>query len=292
MASEEVATSSAQEHYAAAVKAYEEKNWQELLRQSMIVVLNFEGTPFHMDALFYLGVAHFNLQDYELANKHFSEYLKAQTALKYFREAIDYKFQIAENFREGAKRHIAGIKAFPKWMAADEDAVKIYDEVISALPSDDLAAKSLLGKSKIQLANEDYTASIETLQTLIRRFRKHALAPDAYVQIAKVYLTECQSEYPDADFIDLAEINLRKFRQDFPSDERVITVERMFYDMQEVYAKSFYDIGQFFERTKKPHAAVIYYHKIIKTYPNSKSAELSKARLKKLRPALQDEKIQ
>ncbi len=289
VASEEVATTSAQDHYAAAIKALEEKNWQELLRQSTIVMVNFEGTPFHTDALFYLGVAHFNLQDYDLANKHFSEYLKVQTALKHFREAIEYKFQIAENFRQGAKRHLAGVAAFPKWMSADEDAIKIYDEVISALPSDDLAARSLLGKSMIQLDDDDFTASIETLQTLIRRFRKHTLAPDAYVQIAKVYLTECKSEYPDADFIDLAEINLRKFRQDFPSDDRIATVEQMFYDMQEVYAKSFYDIGQFFERTKKPHAAVLYYHKIVKTYPNSKSAELSRARLKKLRPPLEHE---
>ncbi|MBS0615084.1 MAG: outer membrane protein assembly factor BamD [Verrucomicrobia bacterium] len=292
VSSEEVATSTAQEHYAAAVKAYEEKNWKELLKQATIVTVNFEGTPYHTDALHFIGIAHFHLEDYELANNHFSDYLKVQTALKYFRETIEYKFQIAEHFRKGAKRHIAGVASLPKWMSADEDAVKIYDEVISALPSDDLAARSLLGKAKIQLKNEDFTASIETLQTLIRRFRKHALAPKAYVQIAKVYLTECQVQYPDADFIDLAEINLRKFRQDFPSDERVVTVEHMFYDMQEVYAKSFYEIGQFFERTKKPHAAVLYYHKIIKAYPNSRSAELSKARLKKLRPPLDNETSQ
>jgi outer membrane protein assembly factor BamD (BamD/ComL family) len=54
--------------------------------------------------------------------------------------------------------------------------------------------------------------------------------------------------------------------------------------MQEVYAKSFYEIGQFYERTKKPHASVLYYSKIIKTFPNTKSAELSKKRLKVLRP--------
>ncbi len=98
-------------------------------------------------------------------------------------------------------------------------------------------------------------------------------------------MTQCQEQYPDADFLDLAEINLRKFRQDFPSDERVAIVETMFADMQEIYARCFYEIGQFFERTKKPHASVLYYSKIIKTYPNTKSAELSKERLRALKPA-------
>ena len=53
---------------------------------------------------------------------------------------------------------------------------------------------------------------------------------------------------PDTDFLDLAEINLRKFRQDFPTDERLSKAEELLRAMQEVYADSFFEIGQFFER--------------------------------------------
>ena len=58
----------------------------------------------------------------------------------------------------------------------------------------------------------------------------------------------------------------------------------MYSEMLELYAQNFYEIGQFFERTKKPQAAVIYYAKIIKNYPTTKSAEISKKRLSVLRP--------
>jgi outer membrane protein assembly factor BamD (BamD/ComL family) len=51
-----------------------------------------------------------------------------------------------------------------------------------------------------------------------------------------------------------------------------------------VFAESFYEIAQFYERAKKPHASILYYSKIIKSYPNTKSAELSKKRLNVLRP--------
>lgn len=282
---EQVATKSVQEHYSLTMEAYEKEDWSELIRQATIVIKNFPGTPFVQESMFYLGAGYFHLEDYEMANKQLSHYLKKQTALQHFREAIELKFYIAEKFKEGARRHVLGWEALPKWMPAYEESLKIYEEVISALPNDDLAAKALFGKAELQIADEEYKTAIETYQTLIRRFPKNGLAPDAYVQIAKVYLTQCQEQYPDSDFLDLAEINFRKFLQDFPSDERLAVVESMYADMQEIYARSFYEIGQFFERTKKPHASVLYYSKIIKTYPNTKSAELSKERLRDLKPA-------
>lgn len=226
----------------------------------------------------------FHKEDYDIANHYLTTYLKKQTALQHFREAIELKFQIADRFGNGYKKHIGGIALLPRWAPAKEEAIEIYDEVINALPNDDLAAKALFGKGKVILDDDEYSSSIEVFQTLIRRFPKHALAPDAYIEIAKVYLLESKERYPDADFLDLATLNLKKFRQDFPSDERLDVAENILADMQEVYAKSFYEIAKFYERTKKPHASVLYYSKIVKAFPNTKTAELSKKRLNVLRP--------
>lgn len=276
---ENVATLSVQDHYTAGLEAYQTQQWPEALRQMNIVVTNFSETPFYQEAIFYIGAINFHLGEYELANKKFNSYLKKQTALSHFREAIEFKFQIAEMYKNGAKRHMMGLKALPKWIPAQDEALRIYDEVITALPNDPLAAQALFGKALLQLEEDDYAGSIETHQTLIRRFPKHVLAPDAYVQIAQVYLKQAQDTYPDIDYLDLAEINLKKFRQDFPSDDRVALSENYVEQMREIYGNSLYEIGQFFERTKKPHAAVIYYTKIAKTYPKTVSAEHSRRRL-------------
>ncbi len=282
---EEVATLSVQDHHSLLLEAVQEENHQEVIRQATIIIKNFPDTPFHQESFYFMGSAYFGLQDYDIANQHLSTYLRKQTALQHFRDAIELKFQIAEKFRHGSKKHIGGVELLPKWMPAKDIALKIYDEVISALPNDDLAAKALYGKGVIQCEDEEFTASVETYQTLIRRFPKHPLAPDAYVEITRVYLIQSQEKYPDADYLDLASINLRKFRQDFPMDLRVEEAEKIFGSMQEVFAESFYEIAQFYERAKKPHASILYYSKIIKSFPNTKSAELSKKRLNVLRPS-------
>lgn len=276
---------SPQEHYSLILNAAEKEDWKEVQKQALIVIENFPNTHFHQEAFFYLGSAYFHQKEYELASKQISIYLKKHSALQHFQEAIDLKFQIAEQFKDGAKKHLMGWDALPKWLPASSEALKLYEEVISALPNDHIAAKALYGKASIEMLDEEFEKAIESYTSLIRRFPQHPLTPEAYVQIGKIYLTECQEKYPDTNFLDLAQINLRKFEQEFSTDERVEAARKMVEEMKEVYANSFYEIAQFFERTKKTNASLIYYTKIIKHYPNTKSAELSQHRLNVLRPS-------
>jgi outer membrane protein assembly factor BamD (BamD/ComL family) len=275
----ELPTMSVQEHYSAAVEAYQKKDWEELIHQATVITKNFPATPFANESLFYLGVGYFNLKEFETANKHLSTYLKRNATPKHFEEAIQYKFSIAERFQNGSKKRVMGWENMPKIVPAVEDAMEIYEEVITALPHDDLAAKALFGKAQLLFREEEYKSSVEAYQTIIRRFPKNSLAAESYIGIGEVYLTQCKKQYPDPDFLDLAEINLRKFRLDFPGEDRIVAAEKMLLDMQEVYAQSFYETGQFFERTKKPHASIIYYNKILTNYPGTHAAKLSEKRL-------------
>ncbi len=278
----EMATLSVQEHFSLLMQAYEKQEWDELIRQATIISKNFSGSSFAQEAIFFQGVGHFHLREYDLANKNLSLYLKKEATSKHFEEAIDYKFQIAQKYQGGSKKHILGFEAMPKWVPAKEDALAIYDEVIAALPHHELGALSLFGKAQLHFEQEEYQQSIESLQTLIRRFPKHQLAPESYLEISKVYLTQVKREFADPDLLDLAEINLKKFRQDFPSESRIEQAEQLLHDMQEIYAHTLYETGRFYERTKKPKAAIIYYSKVIAKYPATKSAHNSTKRLQAL----------
>ncbi|MBS0620305.1 MAG: outer membrane protein assembly factor BamD [Verrucomicrobia bacterium] len=281
--SEEVATLSVQEHYSAMMDAYQTRDFEETVAQALVVIRNFPATPFASEAYYYLGMGYFELGELEYANRFLGTYLKKQSTPKFFEEAIECKFKIGEKYHHGAKRHILGWEAMPKWVPAREEAVSIYDEVITALPHHDLAAKALFGKAELLLKDEEYKSSIETYQTLIRRFPKHALAPESYIGIGHVYLVQSKNEYPDQDFLDLSEINLRKFRQDFPGEERVAVAEEMLQEMREIFASDLYDTARFYERTHKPHAAEIYYTRILAKYPQTSVAENATRRMGQLR---------
>lgn len=279
---ETVATESVHEHYSAILKAHQEKAWKNLEKEANIVIKNFSTSPFGRDATYFLALAYFYQEEYDMANLKLTNYLTHEATPRFFEDAIRYKFEIAEHFRNGARKHLMGFKSMPKWAPAGEDAIAIYDEVISALPHSDLAAQSLFGKAQVQAKREDYRAAIESYQTVIRRFSKHPLAVESYIGIGQIYLVQSETEYPDPDFLDLAELNLRKFRASFPGEEKIQVAVSNLEKMEEHYASSLFETASFYERTKKLGAAKIYYTKIVASFPKSQIAKKSQDRLETL----------
>ncbi len=269
-------------YYASIIEHYQSENWQKLAWKCEDLIADFPTNPFAREALYYLGVAEYKLGDYEYANRAFSDYLKEELTPKFFDQTIRYKFELATEFDGGSRIHLFGWNKMPKWLPAYEEAIEIYDEVITTMPRDDLAAKSLYRKGVLLLRMEEYKKSIDAFQTLCRRFPKHPLAPDGYVGISDVYLTECKSDFPDSNKLELAEINLRKFRTHFPSEPRIEEAEKRLRGMKEELANDLLEIAEFYERTKKGKAAAIYYATILKKYPETKAAKKSEKRLKVL----------
>lgn len=273
---------SVQEYYAYMQEAIDDEDWKAAIDYGQIVLYNFPDSPLVKEIPFYLGMAYYKLEQYELSNDTLSKYLRQATSPKHFEEAIETKFTIAEMYREGKKKRLFGSEKMPAIVPAREDALVIYDEVITTLPHHEITTKALLGKAEVQAYFEDFKPSIETLQFLIRRFPKHESAAEAYLRINKVYLQECKMNHLDLDLLDLAEVNLRKFRLAFPREARVGEAEKALTEMQEVFAVNLLETGEFFQRRKQPDAAIIYFSKIVAKYPKSQASLKAREKLEEL----------
>lgn len=273
------ATLSLEEHYAKAIKAIETKQWGEALLHFQIIIWSFPCSAYATDALYYTGIAYFHLREYEFANRQFSCYLKEETVPKFFEEVFCYKFAIAEKFRKGACKRLFGIENLPRWIRADSEAIEIYDEIATTLPNDELAPKSLYSKALLLREIQDYKGSIDTVNTLIRRYPKDSLAAAGYLLMASDYyhLSRCEPDNPD--MLALALINIRRFKQDFPGDERISEAMNIYWKMEELYACGLLEMGLYYERKLHPNAAVIYYIKTIKEFPCTKAAARAKKHL-------------
>lgn len=279
-----VATLPAKEHYETAVTAYQASDFKEAARQFRIVATCYPTSSYAGDALFYLGVAEYQLEELDFANEAFNDYLKTKSNPAHFQEAIQYKLTIAGELAGGSKRRLLGTRKLPKWACGKAMALKIYDEIIVALPCHDLGARALYEKGNLQWDLGDYRASIDAFQMLVKRFPKHELAPESYVAISHVYVDQSSKEYQNSDVLAFAQINLRRFKQDFPKEERIAQVEGDVLSIKEAYAQGLYGTGQFYERTGKPSASVIYYQKAIKQFPETEVAKRCRERLQELKP--------
>lgn len=276
-----IPTASVQEHYDWGYQALYANDWDKALLNFTIVTIHFPDSPFYADSIFYSGVCHYFKADFDFANRQFDLYLTQSGKLKHFEKVFDFKYQIADFYRNGKKKHLFGLSKLPKWSSGKADALELLDEIAAALPGKEIAAKALYMKADILLKRRQYRESIECLQTLVRRFPKHSLAADSFVKVSEVYYDQSLREAQNPDLISLAKVNIIKFGKSFPGDERIQVAEKNLIAMEEVYAQSLYETGRFYERKKKPHASAIYYQDAIQKYPGTVAAQKSQQRLEK-----------
>lgn len=282
--------SSAQDQYSFGMEAYKAQEWKHVIDRFWDLLEKYPSTPFSVDAEYYMGVAYFHLGDFEMANEYFSDYLERPTKLKFFEDALRWKFNIAEQYRAGVRFPLIRAKYIPRLLPANEEALDIYDEIISALSNHDLAARSLYGKAKVLAKIKDFSESTDTFEQLIRRFPKHSLCPDAYFAVGKNYLSQIEAEFVDRDLLQMAEINLQKFAADFPASPLIADAKITYHQMEEVYAEALFEVGDFYERTKRFGAAKIYYTKILQRYPTSQVAGRVTKRMEKVNAKLEQKK--
>lgn len=276
---------SVSEHYDLAYQMMGKKEWDRALDNFLIVTIHFPETLFFADSLFYSGVCYFQLKDYDLANKQFNLYLNLGGTLKHFEKAFEYKYEIANVFAQGARKHVFGLKKLPRLTSGKNEALALYDEIIASLPSKEIAAKSFFGKAQLLRKRKEYRESIEALQTLTKRFPRHTLAADAFLLISDIYFEQSKVEMQNPDLLSLAHINISRFQKSFPGDSRVDLAEGNAQQMKEIFAQSLYDTGRFYEKKRKSHASIIYYNEALKRYPGTVATEKGKQRLAKLKGA-------
>lgn len=274
-----VPTHSCEGHYKIAYDAFEAKDYDVAQMHFAIIAVNFPNSTYGADCAFFDGVCSYQQGELDNANEAFNTYLKASSQPKYFQEAMEYKYLIANSFACGARRRPFGAKQLPKWLPAETLALQIYDQIIQAIPCHEYAAQSLWTKGNILWRDGAYSDSIEAFQQLIRRFPKHELTPQSYLAINQVYLTEAQWEFQNPDLLQLAEINLKKFNQEFPRDERVVEAQNDLLALKETYAQGLWTTAQFYEWKGQSSAASIYYMNAVAQFPETQVAEKCQRRL-------------
>ncbi len=266
-------------HYNAACRYYNHKEWRRASMEFEKVIYFFPNSDAAADASYYLAICYFEMKEYDFANTEFSNYLKASNQPAFFEEAVQYKFCIAEHFKMGKKRRYFKMRYCPKWASGQDLALTIYDEVVAALPNNELAVQALYSKADLLKRMEEYRDAVEAYQTIIRRFPKNEIVPACYINIAESFYQQSRYEFQNPDLLALAELNARKFQEDFPRDERVAIAEDYVKRIKELYAKGLCDLGLFYERMTQPAAAAIYYQSSIEEFPDTAVSKFCRSRL-------------
>ncbi|MBT3394004.1 MAG: outer membrane protein assembly factor BamD [Waddliaceae bacterium] len=270
---------SAEDHYDLGLKALEKKKWKKAIEQFKVLKVNYPESTLIPSSIFYLGVAYFQNNDIDMANKHFIAYLNMPDHTTFFEKTWEFRYAVAEKLRKGAQKHLFGLEAMPKIVVDRSSALEIYDSLITALPGKEVAIKAMFSKGQLLEAMDDNVEAADVYNTIIHKHPKHELAAESFLAVARLYKKQSAKSANNFDVLQLAKINAACFAKEFPKNPKTKEVNAFVADMEEDYAKNLYNTGKFYEKIKKPKASALYYFRVLQQFPSTTSAKDCNKRL-------------
>jgi outer membrane protein assembly factor BamD (BamD/ComL family) len=270
---------SEEEDFATLKDSYQNKDWNKVIIQTSDLLKKHPDSVFVKETYYFRAVAYFHKDDPDLANRNLSTFLEIEGSSRFFKEALNYKYFIAEKFENGYYGHLFGVSALPRLESMWDTAYQLYDEVAMTLPRSDIAAKATFRKAGMLRQDGQFEESIEAYTGLVRRFSTLPLAQEAYVEIAKVYKKQVKDDYLDIKCYKFALINQKRFLSAYPSSNLKVEMEEIVLDIIDLFAEDVYKSALYFEKKENVTSAVMYLKDLVGKYPKSKFAALASQKI-------------
>lgn len=256
------------------------EDFDEALDYYKFVTNEYPESIFAPEAYFQMGDLYLKIGMFSSAYKSLETVLRDYPDYPKFNLVIALEYKVAQTIQSGATPYLWG---WMPWFSDYNEAVKIYESVISNAPFSDYAPMSLMNIAILSQDMDKPEQAIDALDRLINTYPQNLFTPDAYLQMAKTYRDMCQG----ADYDQASVIKAMDFYQDFmilfPQNPEIATAESGFEVMQDIHARSRLSLGDFYYYYRNnAKAASIFYNETITIAPKSLAAEEATIGLKKI----------
>lgn len=195
----------------------------------------------------------------------FEKQLDVFPAGRFSMHALEAEYNVAEAFLTGTKRIALG---FIKLGATDE-GLEILSRIADHAPGTDIAARSLMRIADYHYNKGDWFEAAGAYDAFVSVFPKSRQTPYAALQAARAtYASFSGIKFDETPLLD-ARQRFVQFAETYPAHARKANVAAMVAQIDQAQANKLFETGQFYERTKRPGAAVYYYKLLIQQYPGS-----------------------
>ncbi|GEM_PF-4242833 len=228
-------------------------------------------------SMYYEAVALLKNKDLWKAFSAFEKYIKNYPESSFVKEAFAHQFDIAKSYQLGAKRALP----LTSWkiIPAKEDAITIYEKIIKQDPFGAFGARAQFEIALIYEDIEDYDAAIDAYNLVIDHYMDTTWATKARFRKSIVF----QAMNKGADYnkkpLRQAIENLTIYEATLSDEKERQEIKQTINDINKKALLRLKSTADYYKRISKPKAAIIYYQKIIKKFPNSAEAQEAKKQI-------------
>ncbi len=261
-------------------RAQEEEDYWSALSYYNLVVTEYPESIFAPEAYFQMGKVYAARGQFESAYNSLEQILKKYPDYQKFNMVIGEQFKVASAMQGGATTYLWGW--FP-WFTSTEDTIKFYENIVKRAPYSDYAPIALMNISLIAEDESMPEVGEDALDRLINNYPNSLFAPDAYLQMAKIFKKLVEGPYYDQNSTEKAISFYQDYLILFPKESGIINAEQSLDDMRDTLARSRLVMGDFYYYYRTDNrAAAIFYNETITRAPNSAAATEAREQLAKI----------
>ncbi len=190
-----------------------------------------------------------------------------------FNAILQEQFDIANTMATKKTSRFFGFISFYNYDAA----VKYFEVLIANAPYSDFAPLSLFQVALIHKKRGKEIYAIDAFDRLVNNYPQSMLAPDAYRELADTFSSLVAGPKYDQGATREAIANYKDYLILFPDDNLVEAGEKGLQEMEDIFAKSKLEMGEFYYKKRKNYvAARIFFNEAITVAPNSNSAQYAR----------------
>lgn len=244
------------------------------------VIHNYANSIFAPEAYYQAGTLYSAEGMFAEAYDCFQRIIKYYPNYPKFNLVIGKEFALATNMKDGQMAYLWG---WMPWVTDYNEAIKIYESVVTNAPFSDYAPLALMNIAVVADDMDKPEIAIDALDRLINTYPQNIFAPDAYLQMAYTYRKMVDGPEYDQGSVLKAVDYYQDFLILFPDNLETPTAEAGLELMMDVHARSRLCMGDFYYYYRNNmKAATIFYNETITIAPNSLAAKEAQKQLKKI----------
>lgn len=238
----------------------------------------------YVEARYLLGEANFERKDYWAAYEQY-EYVVENTSGDLFYKALAREMDVARAFLSGEPRIVWKILRIPAY----DDGIEILDRVWERVPGTRMGEVALKLKADYRYAWGEMDLAQDEYAHLAREYPNGRYIQLALLRTAEAALASYPgSKYDDRSLVEAQE-RFEQLRRTFSVFAERQGVDQRLEGIREQRAEQDLEVARWYERVRRPDAAIFYYKLVLQDWPDTLAAGEARGRLRALGVELEAE---
>ena len=231
------------------------------------IINNNPGSELAGESQLNIGKAYYLVGDYKNAFKAYEHMIEQDPGTRRLHEILEKEFQV-------------GVAQ----MERDENgAVRVFESIIERNPLGFIAADSQVKIADCYYQLRQFDEAEASYLSVMENYPNSEWVPYAQFRIPYCKLSNIRIQERNYDLLSGSREGFEIYLANNPQGALADTTKEIIGEIDIAMAERDYKVGEFYLRSKRPDAGLIYFESVIKDYPNTEWAARAEEKIKMLK---------